>query len=66
MDASVETSTRTLFHQRSPTSKRPLTFFTVQKSNETRSMMVMKFITKFVLNHVQKRYVSSAAERKKR
>ncbi len=39
-------SSLTSFHQRRPTIKRPVTFFTVQKSQDKRMMHVMKMITK--------------------
>ena len=39
-------SSLTLFHHRSPTSSRPVTFFTVQKSNASKSMTAIKSSTK--------------------
>ena len=44
-----------IFHQRSPTSKRPETFFTVQKSAAKRKIRMTKLITKLELKREQNR-----------
>ena len=50
----VEPSSCTSLHQRSPTINLPLTFFTVQKSKARSSTQMMKMFTNELVNHVPK------------
>ena len=48
----LEPSSRTSLHHLSPTISRPVTFFTVQKSNASRSTHMTKTLTKLEETHV--------------
>mmetsp|Transcript_4557 Transcript_4557/g.10330 ORF Transcript_4557/g.10330 Transcript_4557/m.10330 type:complete len:210 (-) Transcript_4557:43-672(-) len=63
---SVEPSSRTSLHQRSPTINLPVTFLTVQKSKARRSTHSTKILTKLEENHVPKMYVKRASVLKQR
>lgn len=45
----------TSFHHRRPTRSRPVTFFTVQKSNDNSSTITTKLRTKLLLKKLQNR-----------
>jgi hypothetical protein len=63
---SVDPSWRTRFHHRKPTSSRPLTFLTVQKSRTSSSTMTIKLSTKLLERKLQSKYAPRALERKKK
>lgn len=57
-------SSSTWFHHRKPTSKRPVIFFTVQKSNDNKMIIMTNMVMKFVMNKVEKMYNTMARVRK--
>ena len=62
---SLVPSSLILFHHRSPTMRRPVMFFTVQKSKTRKRTTRMKERMKLDVAKPQKRYVKSAAALKK-
>lgn len=69
LDSKTQTlvpSSSTLFHHRRPTSRRPVTFFTVQKSTESNRMVVRNISMKCPLKMIGRRIYTRRADVRKK